>query len=108
MDRYLFDKRVVKKILIKYGLMFLIALPFVILFNVLCSDLAFWWSVLVDMGIIAFVVIIGEIVLLSIKNKRLAREQQAEEERRLLLKEKHKLAKQSLKKHASEKEKNQK
>lgn len=108
MDRYLFDKRVVKKTLIKYGSMFLIALPFVILFNVLCSDLAFWWSVLVDMGIIGFVVIIGEIILVSVKNKRLAREQQAEEERRLLLKEKHKLAKKNLKKHASEKEKNQK
>lgn len=108
MDRYLFDKRIVKKMLIKYGIMFLIALPFVILFNVLCSDLAFWWSVLIDMGIIGFVVIIGEIILLSIKNKRLALKQQAEEEHRQLLKEKHRLAKQSLKSHESEKKKNQK
>lgn len=108
MDRYLFDKRIVKKQLLKYGIMFLIALPFVITFNILCSDLGFWWSVLVDMAIIGFVVIVSEIVLVNIKNKRIKKEAEQEEQRRLMLKEKHKLAKQNLKKHKQEKNENNK
>lgn len=108
MDRYLFDKRIVKKQLLKYGIMFLIALPFVITFNILCNDLGFWWSVLVDMAIIGFVVIVCEIVLVSIKNNRIKKEAEQEEERRQILKEKHKLAKQNLKKHKQEKNENNK
>ena len=98
MDRYLFDKRVVKKTLIKYGIMFLIALPFVITFNILCRDLSFWLTVLIDCAILGVVVLVGEIVLATIRNKKLAREQAEAEEKRRLLKERHKAEKESKKK----------
>ena len=98
MDRYLFDKRVVKKLLLKYGIMLLIALPFVILFNCLFYDLKFWLSILVDFVIIGVVVLIGEIILVSIKNKKEKKQVLEEEQKRLVLKEKHKQEKQNNKK----------
>lgn len=97
MDRYLFDKRVLKKTLIKYGIMFLIALPFLLVFNIYCNDLSFWITVLVDCAILGCVVIIGEIILLTIRNKRKAHEEAEAEEKRLLLKERHKAEKEAKK-----------
>lgn len=96
MDRYFLDKRVVKKTFLKYGIMFLIALPLLIVFNVFCDQIGFWWTVVVDMCIIGFVVVIGELLLIKIKNKREAKQQELDEEKR-------RLAKEVLKKHKQEK-----
>ena len=98
MDRYLFDKRVLKKTLLKYGIMFLIALPFLLAFNILCPNLKFWLTILVDCGILAVVVLVGEIILTSIRNKKRAREEAEAEEKRQLLKERHKAEKEAKKK----------
>lgn len=106
MDRYLFDKRVVKKALIKYGIMFGIALPFVLAFNILCRDLSFWLAVLVDCAIFGFFVLVGEIILASIRNKRLAREAAEAEEKRRLLKERHQAQKEARKNKQNNKSKN--
>ena len=106
MDRYLFDKRVVKKTLIKYGIMFAIALPFVLTFNILCRGLHFWIAVLVDCAIFGAVVLIGEIILASIRNKRLQREAAEQEEKRRLLKERHQAEKEARKNKQNNKTKN--
>lgn len=98
MEQYFFDKRVIKKQLIKYGIMLAIALPFVITFNILCSDLKFWIAVLIDCAIFGVVVLICEIVLATIRNKRMAREEAEAEQKRLLLKERHKAEKAAKKK----------
>lgn len=74
-DRYFFDKRVLKKFFLKYGLMLLVALPLMIVANVLISkhnpNQRF---ILIDLAIIGVVVAMGELICFYVKQKRQEKE----------------------------------
>lgn len=67
-DRYFFDKRVLKKFFIKYGIMLLIAIPLMIGINILIQkhnpNQRF---ILIDLAIIAVVVAVGELICFLVK-----------------------------------------
>lgn len=70
-DRYFFDKRVIKKFLLKYGIMLLIAIPLMIGANVLIQkynpNTRF---ILIDLAIIAVVVAVGELICFLVKKSK--------------------------------------
>lgn len=75
-DRYLFDKRILKKRFKKYGLMFLLILPFIIAFNVLMNGLIDnGIIILLDIIIILMLILVCEIALKKIANRKLQKQQ---------------------------------
>lgn len=70
-DRYFFDKRVMKKILIKYGLMALGILPVLLIVNYFLNKvLSFGLTVLVDVALILVMVFAIEAVINAIKKRK--------------------------------------
>lgn len=70
-DRYFFDKRVMKKILIKYGIMFLCLFPVLIIVNYFLNKvLHYWVTIIIDITIVLFVVFSVELIISSIKKKK--------------------------------------
>ena len=70
-DRYFFDKRVMKKILIKYGLMALGILPVLLIVNYFLNKvLSFGLTVLVDVALILVLVFAIEAVINAIKKRK--------------------------------------
>lgn len=70
-DRYFFDKRVMKKILIKYGLMALGILPVLLIVNYFLNKvLSFGLTVLVDVALILVMVLIIETIINAIKKRK--------------------------------------
>lgn len=70
-DRYFFDKRVMKKILIKYGLMALGILPVLLIVNYFLNKvLSFGLTVLVDVALILVMVLIIETIINTIKKRK--------------------------------------
>lgn len=71
-DHYLFDKRIMKKLLIKYGIMLTGIFILLILINsVLPSDMTDTTVVIIDVAITLFIWLIVEIIIGKIKSKRL-------------------------------------
>ncbi len=70
-DRYFFDKRVLKKFFIKYGIMLLIAIPLMIGINIIIQkhnpNQRF---ILIDLAIIAVVVAVGELICFLVKRAK--------------------------------------
>ena len=63
-DRYFFDKRVMKKAFIKYGIIFLIALPILLFANYFLNDyLSFWLVVLIDAVIVLTIILIAQLII---------------------------------------------
>ena len=70
-DRYFFDKRVMKKIFKKYGLMALGILPVLLIANYFLNKvLNFGLTVVVDIVLILVMVLVIEAVINAIKNKK--------------------------------------
>ena len=70
-NRYFFDKRDVKHFVLKYGIMLLVALPFLVLVNILNEKYMHIKSmILIDLLVILVVVLVGELIYRAIKNKR--------------------------------------
>ena len=70
-NRYFFDKLDVKHFVLKYGIMLLVALPFLVLVNILNEKYMHIKSmILIDLLVILVVVLVGELIYRAIKNKR--------------------------------------
>lgn len=70
-DRYFFDKRVMKKLFKKYGLMALGIFPIICVANYFLNKvLAFWVTVLVDITLVLLFVFAIEAIINAIKTKR--------------------------------------
>ncbi|MBQ2863972.1 MAG: hypothetical protein IJE91_00735 [Clostridia bacterium] len=70
-ERYFFDKRVMKKILIKYGSIFLCLVPILLVVNhFLNQHLKFWLTVLIDITIVLLALLVVELVINHIKRKK--------------------------------------
>lgn len=70
-DRYFFDKRVMKQIFKKYGIMALCILPVLLVVNYFLNKvLSFWLTIVVDITIILLYVFLVEITINSIKQRR--------------------------------------
>lgn len=76
MDRYFFDKRVIKKNLIKYGIIFLIALPILIGINVGVKSLSFWGGVFIDVAVLLVIIVVCNIVFDKIQANKERKEQE--------------------------------
>ena len=62
-NRYIFDKRIIKHYIIKYGLMMLLALPIAILVNVLIGDKVGTVAIVfIDIAIFGAVVLICTLI----------------------------------------------
>lgn len=70
-NRYFFDKRVLKKFFIKYGIMLLIAIPVLIAINVLFEK---WFGVtnmiFLDLVFLCVIVVIGEFICYLAKRNK--------------------------------------
>ena len=98
-DRYFFDKRVIKAALIKYGIMFVIALPILIVINVyLINDLSFWAATFVDVGVLLLVVLICLVIYSYIKKAKGKKLKEREEKEREMIRAQRKLKKKEKKK----------
>ncbi len=95
MDRYFFDKRVIKKGLIKYGIMFLIALPILIGVNVALKSLSFWACVFIDVAILICVVLAGSWISNAIQKSRENKKQQEIDKEKQLQKARRKAKRQA-------------
>lgn len=74
-ERYFFDKRVMKKILIKYGIIFACLFPVLIVLNYFLNQvLNFWITVVIDCVVVLFVLFIIEAIINKIKEAKQARE----------------------------------
>ncbi len=73
MDHYIFDKRVMKKIFLKYGLMMLFLFPILILVNILLGIEDSTTTILVDMMIGLVYVLVVEVVISKIKKRKEAK-----------------------------------
>lgn len=71
-DRYFFDKRVVKKTLIKYGCLFAIAFIILIPINafLLVGNLSQGWGIFISVLIALAVVLLGDYIIYLVKNKK--------------------------------------
>lgn len=70
-DRYFFDKRVMKKVFKKYGLMALGILPVLLIANYFLNKvLNFGLTVLVDVALILVMVVIIEAVISAVKKRK--------------------------------------
>lgn len=68
--RYIFDKRVVKKTLIKYGVMFLILIPILLVVDYFIQSWSVWAVVGLDVGIGVVVIIIESLIYSAILKKK--------------------------------------
>ena len=97
-DRYFFDKRVIKKGLIKYGIMFVIALPILIVLNIYVFDkLSFWGATLLDCVVLLAVVAVCLVVYNKIEARKAQKEQEEIERQKQLNKARRKVKKQAQK-----------
>ena len=104
-DRYFFDKRVIKKGLIKYGVMFVIALPILVVMNIyVIKDIPFWGATMIDVAILLAVVILCLVVYGRIEAKRKAKQEELERQRKELAKAQRKAKKQAKKNKAKSKQ----
>ena len=70
-NRYIFDKRIIKHYIIKYGLMMLLALPIAILVNVLIGDKVGTVAIVfIDIAIFGAVVLICTLICDKIQKIR--------------------------------------
>lgn len=70
-ERYFFDKRVMKRIFIKYGIMALCIFPVLAVTNYFLNKvLDFWVTVVVDITILLFYVFIVEVIINAIKKRK--------------------------------------
>ncbi len=70
-DRFFFDKRVMKQVFKKYGLMALGIAPVLIVANIFLNQvLDFWITVVVDVAITLLLVFIIESIINAIQNKK--------------------------------------
>lgn len=70
-DKYFFDKRVMKKILIKYGTIFLCLVPVLLVVNHFLNQyLKFWLTVLIDVTIVLLTLWVVQLVINHIKRKK--------------------------------------
>lgn len=68
-DKYIFDKRVMKKVLLKYGIIFLIAFPILLFTNYYLNKvMKFWLVILVDVVITLFIIFIAQLIINAYKN----------------------------------------
>ena len=71
-DRYFFDKRVMKKAFIKYGLIFLFTIPVILFFNYFLNQtLKFWLVVVIDTVFLLLVVFVVQLIINAIAKHRL-------------------------------------
>ena len=97
-DRYFFDKRVIKKGLIKYGSMFLIALPILVVLNVYAlKDMSYWAATFIDVGVLLGVVLVCLIVYGKIDAIKEQKRIEREEEQKRIAKMRKKAKKQAKK-----------
>lgn len=73
--RYIFDKRVVKKTLIKYGVMFLILIPILLVVDYFLQTWSVWAVVGIDVAIGVVVVIIESLIYSAILKRKTVKEQ---------------------------------
>lgn len=107
-DRYFFDKRVMKKLLIKYGIMFLCLFPVLIVVNYFLNQvLDFWVTIIIDVTLILLVVFVVELILNKIKQKK-ENEEQIKDDRIIKRAEEIKKRKQNINAASLEKTSNQK
>ena len=70
-NRYMFDKRVVKTHIRKYGLIMLGCLPILIAINVLIGDMLQTWVVMIiDVVVALFIIFLIDMTINFIQNKR--------------------------------------
>lgn len=69
-DRYIFDKRVIKRNVIKYGLALLIALPLVIWLNTLMVEISTVAVIFIDIAIFGVVILICTLICDKIQKIR--------------------------------------
>ena len=68
--KYIFDKRIVKKTLIKYGIMFLILIPILLIVDYFIQSWNMWAVVGLDVGIGVVVIIIESLIYSAILKKK--------------------------------------
>ena len=77
-DRYFFDKRVIKRALIKYGIMFAIGLPVLVVLNLYAlNGMTFWAATAIDAAVLLAIVGACSLVYYKIERQRIRK---AEEE----------------------------
>lgn len=70
-ERYFFDKRVVKKVLLKYGLIFLFCFPILILLNLWFNNfMPYFLVIIIDCAIVFSVVFVVNLIIDKIKLKK--------------------------------------
>lgn len=71
-DRYIFDKRVMKKIFFKYGLIFLFAFPILIVINYYLNQIInnIWPVVLVDMVVVFAIILVVQIISNAVAKRK--------------------------------------
>ena len=69
MDRYVFDKRVIKKVIIKYGIIFLCCIPILLGLNYVTRTLNFWVVVVIDAAVV-LVIVFGVYLVEQLIKKR--------------------------------------
>ena len=70
-DRYFFDKRVMKKILLKYGIMFLCVFPVLVLINYFLNKVVeYWVTIIIDVTFILLVLFVVQLIENKIKENK--------------------------------------
>lgn len=70
-DRYFFDKRVMKKILLKYGIMFLCVFPVLVLINYFLNKVVeYWVTIIIDVTFILLVLFAVQLIENKIKENK--------------------------------------
>ena len=85
-DRYFFDKRNIKRGTKKYGLMMLFCLPILVGVNFLLGELATGWVIFIDVVLALFIIIVLDLIVSKIQEKKILKRQRLEEEEKLLKK----------------------
>lgn len=70
MGRYIFDKRVTKKALIKYGIMFLVSFPLLLWINYMLRDLSNWAVIAIDFAVLGTIVICVNMIIYIIRRNK--------------------------------------
>lgn len=70
MSRYIFDKRVTKRALIKYGIMFLVSFPLLLWVNYMVRHLNSWAVIAIDFAVLGTIVVCVNMVIYIIKKNR--------------------------------------
>jgi len=85
-NKYFFDKRVMKGGFKKYGLMMLVCLPILILVNRLLGDISTGWVIFIDVVLALFVIIVLDLIVSKINERKMEKQKQKEADQKLLLK----------------------